>query len=233
VPWTFCAKVRFACPRSHMQSLLFLGIGRVPMNRSMRLLGFIASLAAVTATAAGLASCSSPTSPGSAPSVTTTASPVVTTTPAATVEPTTTPPPASPFVPQLKVTFRDTCTGVTTTVKNEGSVQDTVSLARRQTGIDPFDGVPGQQRIVLDPGESHTATVTPVQGRGFSINWQSANVLGAPETLHKWRKPANCDGTLPITGIEVWQIVIAGLVFLGIGGALLWVARRRRTVTPV
>jgi hypothetical protein len=128
-----------------------------------------------------------------------------------------------------KATFRDTCTGVTTTVTNGGTATDTVSLIRRQTGVDPTDGVPGQQHVRLQPGQRHTATVTPAQGRGFSLRWQSDSVLDIGDAFHRWDQPAGCAGLagLPLTGASTLGISAAGLLLTLAGLGTVWLVRRR------
>jgi LPXTG-motif cell wall-anchored protein len=131
----------------------------------------------------------------------------------------------------LKPAYENTCEGIETTVRNDGNTRDIVSLIRRQAGIDATDGVPGQQHIVLEPGQSHKATVGPVDGRGFSLQWQSDSILPPGDNFFTWDKPDSCngDGGLPTTGVKILDIVLVGLVLALAGVIILLVVRRRRS----
>lgn len=131
------------------------------------------------------------------------------------------------LTPVLDSSFTDTCDGVNTTVTNRGVDTEAVSLIRRQTGIDPFDGVPGQQHIILRPGQSHTASVKPEQGRGFSLRWQPDRVLDIADESHSWTKPASCED-LPVTGMPTLPYLIFGSALVCAGAIIFLLTRRPR-----
>ncbi|HYN93582.1 MAG TPA: LPXTG cell wall anchor domain-containing protein [Pilimelia sp.] len=109
-----------------------------------------------------------------------------------------------------------------------------MTLIRRQRGVDPTGSVPGQRSITLRPGQSRTATVAPVNGRGFSLRWQSDSVLDIGDDFHTWRRPADCDGggRLPTTGSAAANTAILGGSLVLAGLPAVWFFRRRRPTTP-
>ncbi len=129
--------------------------------------------------------------------------------------------------PRLEAEFVDGCFGVDTNVTNIGVTADTVSLLRRQSGIDPTDSVPGQRNIVLEPGQTHEARVHAVNGRGFSLRWQSDSVPDIGQDFHTWVRPAGC-ASLPVTGPRTAHLVTTGALLTILGLVLAYAARRRQ-----
>jgi LPXTG-motif cell wall-anchored protein len=120
-----------------------------------------------------------------------------------------------------KWTAPENCFEVTST-----STCDDLSITVKNTGTTPLKATikagDAEETTEIAAGQSGTTTLAGVEGLVVTL---TVNKTVSEIT---WTEPADCDTTLPVTGVNAGLLAGAALVLLAGGGGLFYLARRRR-----